>query len=159
MPARRQFRRLRPAQTYLYLLCYAWLRYRQLTDNLVDAFAYHMKQVEDACSAAAKQSFDTAQHWVQQEAPQVGRVLSLFVDETVADATPFEDVRQRAYTIIPREALQSVARRMSMKEASKLVRHWLAVDGLAERIHRQVRPLYGVLDVASVHHGKGSVVD
>ncbi|GAB1719083.1 MAG: hypothetical protein NTAFB09_08140 [Nitrosospira sp.] len=36
-------RRLRPEQTYLYLLCYAWQRYRQLTDNLVDALGYHMK--------------------------------------------------------------------------------------------------------------------
>ncbi len=33
-------RRLRSEQTHLYLLCYAWLRYRQLTDNLVDALSY-----------------------------------------------------------------------------------------------------------------------
>ena len=25
----------------LYLMCYAWQRYRQLSDNLVDAMAYH----------------------------------------------------------------------------------------------------------------------
>jgi hypothetical protein len=30
-------RRLKSEQTHLYLLCYAWQRYRQLTDNLVDA--------------------------------------------------------------------------------------------------------------------------
>ena len=40
-------RRLKTEQTHLYLLCYAWQRYRQLTDNLVDALSYHMKQVED----------------------------------------------------------------------------------------------------------------
>ena len=40
-------RRLKIEQTHLYLLCYAWQRYRQLTDNLVDALSYHMKQVED----------------------------------------------------------------------------------------------------------------
>ena len=36
-------RRLKPEQTRLYLLCYAWQRYRQLTDNLVDALGYHTK--------------------------------------------------------------------------------------------------------------------
>ena len=41
-------RRLKPEQAYLYLLCYAWQRYRQFTDNLADAFDFHMKQVEDA---------------------------------------------------------------------------------------------------------------
>ena len=30
-------RGLKPEQTHLYLLCYAWQRYRQLPDNLVDA--------------------------------------------------------------------------------------------------------------------------
>ena len=47
-------RRLRPEQTNLYLLCYAWLRYRQLTDNLVAALTYHMKQLEDETSTTAK---------------------------------------------------------------------------------------------------------
>jgi len=43
----------------------------------------------------------TTKHFVaeqvrrQQETPQVGRVLLLFVDETVADATPFGDVGVR----------------------------------------------------------------
>ena len=75
---------------------------------------------------------------------------SLYVDETVADTTPFGDVRQRAYTIMPRDRLQTTAQRMSGRPASKLARHWQAVDRVAERIRRQVRPLYGVLDFASV---------
>ncbi|HBO5822948.1 TPA: hypothetical protein L4617_006853, partial [Pseudomonas aeruginosa] len=37
-------RHLKAEQTRLYLLCYAWVRYRQLTDNLVDAMAFHMKK-------------------------------------------------------------------------------------------------------------------
>lgn len=36
-------RRLKPEQTQLYLLCYSWQRYRQLSDNLADAFDFHMK--------------------------------------------------------------------------------------------------------------------
>jgi hypothetical protein len=50
-------RNLKPEQTYLYLLCYTWQHYRQFTDNLVDAMAFHMKQLEDESSAVAKQSF------------------------------------------------------------------------------------------------------
>ena len=38
-------RHLKAEQTRLYLLCYAWVRYRQLTDNLVDAMAFHMKNL------------------------------------------------------------------------------------------------------------------
>jgi hypothetical protein len=49
-------RNLKSEQTHLYLLCYAWQRYRQFTDNLVDAMAYHMKQLEDESSAIRKPS-------------------------------------------------------------------------------------------------------
>lgn len=46
-------RNLKPEHTYLYLLCYAWQRYRQFTDNLVDAMAFHMKQLEDESSTVS----------------------------------------------------------------------------------------------------------
>ena len=143
-------RQFNTEQTYLYLLCYAWQRYRQITDNLVDALAYHMKQLEDECSAAAKKSFDTEQLRQQRETPRVGRLLALYVDDSVADPTPFGDVRRRAYKIMPKDALQSTAERMSVKPVSKLARQWQAVDSIAERMRRHLRPLYTVLDFASV---------
>ncbi|MGA8054551.1 MAG: Tn3 family transposase [Burkholderiales bacterium] len=141
-------RNLKADQTQLYLMCYAWVRYRQLTDNLVDAMAYHMKQLEDEGSAGAKQSFVAEQVRRHQETPQVGRLLSLYVDDSVADPTPFGEVRQRAYKIMSRDTLQSTAQRMSVKQPGKLALHWQAVDGLTERIRRHLRPLYVALDFA-----------
>ena len=46
-------RRLKPGQTYLYLLCYAGKRYRELTDNVVEAFGYHTRQLEHETKAVA----------------------------------------------------------------------------------------------------------
>jgi hypothetical protein len=48
-----------------------------------------------------------------------------------------------------KDALQSTAQRMSVKPVSKLSLHWQAVDILAERIRRHLRPLYVALDFAS----------
>ena len=144
-------RRLRPKQqSYLYLLCYAWVRYRQLTDNLVDAMAFHMKQLEDESRAGAKQSFADEQVKRHQDSSQVGRLLSLYVDDSVADPTPFGEVRQRAWKIMDRDVLQNTAQRMSIKPVSKLALHWQVVDGLAERIRRHLRPLYVTLNFASI---------
>jgi len=143
-------RRLKSEQTLLYLLCYAWLRYRQLTDNLVDALGYHMKQIEDESKIRADKRFSVEQQVRrQQETPQVGRLLLLYVDETVADTTPFGDVRQRAYTIIPKDALQIVGQRLSVKPASKAALRWHVVDGLAERTRRHLRPLFVALDFSA----------
>ena len=126
-------RNLKSEQTYLYLLCYAWQRYRQLTDNLVDAMAFHMKQLEDESSAVAKQSLHVVQGQHRQENQRVRRLLLLYVDDTVADATPFGDVRQRAYKIMPKDALKDTGQRMSVKPVSKLALHWQAVDGSYQR--------------------------
>ncbi len=79
-------RNLKADQTKLYLLCYAWVRYRQRSDNLVDAMAYHMKQLEDESSTDAKQSFAAEQSSREQDTPQVGRLLSLYIDDSVPDA-------------------------------------------------------------------------
>ncbi len=143
-------RNLKADQTHLYLLCYAWERYRQLSDNLVDAMAYHMKQLEDEGSALAQRSFLAEQVRRQQDTPQVGRLLLLFVDDTVADATPFGTVRQRAYKIMPKATLQITGQRLSVKPVSKLALHWQAVDGLAGRMRRHLRPLYMALDFSSI---------
>ena len=90
-------RRMRPAQAHLYLLCYAWQRFRQLSDNLVDAFDHHLSKIEDETKAKSLEAFTQAQAKRQQEAPSVGRVLLLYVDEAVDDATPFGSVRKQAF--------------------------------------------------------------
>jgi hypothetical protein len=95
-------RRLKPEQPHLYLLCYAWQRYRQLSDNLADAFDFHMKQVEDATKTAAEQRFTKALVTGQREAPRVGQVLLLYVNEDLNDVTPFGSVRRQAFAILPK---------------------------------------------------------
>ncbi len=144
-------RRLKPAQTHLYLLCYAWQRYRQFTDNLVDALGYHMKQLEDESKVLAnKQFIADLQVRRQQETSRVGRLLLLYVDDAVADTTPFGNVRQRAFKIMPRDALQTAGQHLSKKPTNKLGIRWQVVDGLAKRIRRQLRPLYVALDFSGV---------
>jgi hypothetical protein len=115
-----------------------------------DAMSYHMKQFEDESKVLTNKRFVAEQTQRKQETPQeVGRLLLLYVDEAVADPTPFGDVRQDAFKIMPREALQLAGQRLSAKPASKLAMRWQVVDGLAERIRRQLRPLYGALDFSS----------
>ena len=133
-------RSLKADQTHLYLLCYAWQRYRQLSDNLVDAMAYHMKQLEDESSALAQKAFLAEHVRRQQDTPQVGRLLLIYVDDTVADTTPFGNVRKRAYKIMPKDTLQITGQRLSVKPESKLALHCLLYtspsprDGLLSRM-------------------------
>ena len=143
-------RRLKPEQTHLYLLCYSWHRYRQLSDNLADAFDFHMKQVEDATKEEAEQHFTKALTAGHREAPRVGQVLLLYVDETLNDVTPFGSVRSQAFTILPKETLLTVGQRMCGKSVSQIDLRWQAVDQLAVRFKKHLRPLVTDLDFSSL---------
>ena len=142
-------RRLKPGQTHLYLLCYAWQRFRQLTDNLVEAFGFHMGQMEGQTKEELEAAFAQAQAGRQQEGPRIGRVLLLYVDDTVDDATPFGAVRHRAFTILPREAMLGAGQRLCEKPVSQLELRWQAVDRTAARCKKHLRPLAMALEVSA----------
>jgi TnpA family transposase len=143
-------RNLTANQTYLYLLCYAWQRYRQLSDNLADALDYHMKRVEEETKAIADQQFTKAYANQQRESPRVGRLLLLYVDEALDDFTPFGSIRRQAFTIIPKEALLLVGKRLCERPVSQIDLRWQAVDKLAGRFKRQLRLLAMELEFSSV---------
>jgi hypothetical protein len=110
-----------------------------------------MKQLEDESKVLAnKQFIADLQVRRQQETSRVGRLLLLYVDDAVADTTPFGNVRQRAFKIMPRDALQTAGQHLSKKPTNKLGIRWQVVDGLAKRIRRQLRPLYVALDFSGV---------
>lgn len=142
-------RRLKPGQTYLYLLCYAWQRYRQLTDNLVEAFGYHTRQLEDNTKAVANKQAAQIHNERQQATPRVGELLLLYVDDTLADAIPFGNVRRRAFRIMPEENLRSTGTLLKEKPVSQMNLRWNAVDKQGGLCTKNLRPLAMTLDFAS----------
>jgi TnpA family transposase len=142
-------RRMRPAQAHLYLLCYAWQRFRQLSDNLVDAFNSHLSRLEAETKTNSMAAFLQAQAKRQQEAPRIGRVLLLYVDEAVDDTTPFGVVRNRAFAILPREALLSAGQRLCQEPVSQMELRWTEIDRAAPRVKKNLRPLAMALDVSA----------
>lgn len=142
-------RRMKPEQSYLYLLCYAWLRYRQLTDNLADAFTHHLRQIEEKTKETSKTAHVLAQAKRQQESPKLGRVLLLYVDETFDNAVPFGSVRERAFTILPRQALLTAGKRLCEKPVNKMELRWHAIDREASRFKKNLRPLAMALNFSA----------
>ncbi|MBF0398071.1 MAG: Tn3 family transposase [Desulfobacterales bacterium] len=139
-----------PEQSYLYLLCYAWMRYRQITDNLIDATSYHMKRLEDEVKVKTNKSFFLEQVKRQEvETTKVGRLLLIYVDDEITDITPFGSIRQRAFSIMPKETLKITGQRLSEKQTSKLSLFWKTVDDVANRACIHLRPNYMILNFSS----------
>lgn len=101
----------------------------QFSDNLVDTMFFHMKQLEDESRSVAKQLLADDQEKHRRETSKIGRLLSLYVDDSVPDPTTFGEVRRHVWKTMPREALQTTAQHMSVKPVSKLALQWQTVDG------------------------------
>jgi TnpA family transposase len=142
-------RRLKPGQTNLYLLCYAWHRYRQLTDNVVEAFGYHTRQLEDDTKAVANQQAAQIHNERQQATSRVGELLLLYVDDTLTDVTPFGTVRHQAFRIMPEETLRSTGKLLKEKPVSQMDLRWQAVDKQSGLCTKNLRPLAMALEFAS----------
>lgn len=142
-------RRLKPNQTYLYLLCYIWQRYRKISDNLIAAFGHHKKKLEDDIRESANKQAIQVQAERQKGAPQVGRLLLLYVDDTIEDIIPFGLIRDKAFTIMPKETLLTTGKRLSEKPASQLDLRWQAADKQTGRCTKNLRPLAMALDFGS----------
>jgi hypothetical protein len=136
------------------LLCYAWERYRQINDNLVEAFSYGMAQIEQETKEASEEAYAKALEKRQREAPRVGRVLLLYVDETVDDTMPFGEVRKRAFTIMPKDDLLTAGNRLCERSDSQIELRWRAIDRAAGRFKRTLRPLGMTIDVLAEPAGR-----
>ena len=142
-------RRMTAGQRHLYLLCYAWERYRQINDKLVEAFSHDMARIEQETKEASEEAYAKALEKRQREAPRVGRVLLLYVDETVDDTTPFGEVRKRAFTIMPKDDLLTAGNRLCQRSDTQIELRWRAVDRAAARFKRTLRPLAMTIDVSA----------
>ena len=142
-------RRLKPGQTYLYLLCYAWQRYQQLSDNLVSSFCYQLKKLEEETKSESKQLFNQSLSSKQQESPQVGRLILLYVDEAIDDSTLFGTVRDQAFNIMPKDSLITAGQRLCEKSPSQMTFRWEAVDKVTARCKKNLRPLAMSTDFSS----------
>ncbi|MGF6439912.1 hypothetical protein QF002_000721 [Paraburkholderia youngii] len=145
-------RQPQPGQSFLYLLCYAWQRYRQLNDNLVDALRHHTKKFEDDSKASADHAFIHAKLQRQKDTPQVGRLLQLYVDDSLDNVTPFGIVRHQAFSILPKADLQQVASLLSTKPLSQMELRWQAVDEVAGQIRTRLRPRATTLQFSSARN-------
>jgi len=142
-------RRFKPGQTHLYLLCYAWQRYRQLTDNIVEAFGYHTRHLEDDTKAVATKQAVQIHNERQQATPRVGELLLLYVDESLTDVTPFGTVRRQAFRIMPEEKLRSTGKLLTETPVSQMDLRWQAVDKQSGLCTKNLRPLAMALEFAS----------
>lgn len=142
--------RLKIEQVHLYLLCYSWKRYQQFSDNLISAFSHNFKQIEQKVKESTEirlTEYLLSQHDKSTKMEQLAR---LYIDDKLPDTMQFGTVREKAFTIVPKEEL--LKKLSNTLEANpKLKFHWESVDKFKRRTTLNLRYLIKAISFFSTN--------
>jgi hypothetical protein len=124
-------------QTYLYLLCYVFKRFQQINDNLVEAFTFQVKSLEKEAKEAS--TLDDTQPYIEQ---QIGRLILLYVDDSLSDHLTAGDMRKKAFAILPKETICFLGEKMVKKPRRKQNALWQEREKASKRYKSNLRPLF-----------------
>ncbi len=135
---------------YLYLICFAYHRYQQFQDNLINYLIYQVKQYLQEAKTDAEIRISQYRLDYHRHLPQAGRVLGLFVDDTIAPDTPFRQVQSRAFTLLDRSKLNRVVNQI-MNDAVLDERQlrWDYIDGKVMEFKGRLRLILQNVSFAS----------
>jgi TnpA family transposase len=134
----------------LYLLCFASHRFRQINDNLIEAFIHLVDQYEQQAKIASEISSAEAVTEASASLQAAGQVLNLFLDPSIADWTPFSKVRRQAFTLLDAERFAQVSEYMRKIEFDKTAFEWSHYGRLHSKFKLNLRHLFSNLDFAGL---------
>ena len=134
--------------TRLYLLCFAFHRFRQINDNLIEAFIHLVDQYEQAARLAAGEAAQNALTEASTHLKAAGQVLHLFVDDSIPGNASFTSIRKKAFTLLAPERFEPVSRYMREVTFDRTGFEWSYYTALSHTIKRNVRHLFADLDFA-----------
>lgn len=146
-----KLRRMDPLVAQLYLLCFAFHRYRQINDHLVEAFVARVEIYTRQARAASEQAMHEAMEKSVQGLFGAGNVLEMFVDPSIQDKTRFAAVKDKAYRLLPKDRFAPVADYLRDIAFDKTAHQWTVYGELSLTIKKNLRHLFAELDFAGQH--------
>jgi hypothetical protein len=136
---------------FLYLLCFVYHRFQRFHDNLINSLLYHVRGFSDAAKQAARQRVYEQQTEINTQLQKAGQVLKLFTDDGIEDAAPFREAREKAFAILEREKLASVADQIAARTAfDETAFEWEQIDRLGQPFKYHLRPVLQAVDFTAV---------
>jgi hypothetical protein len=143
-----KLQRMAVATMRLYLLCYAYHRFRQINDTLIEAFIHRVDNYEKQAKLAAEDAVHKATTEAIQHLKAAGQVLNLFVDPSIPTDAPFTRVKEKAFSLLDPECFPLVSDYMCSAEFDKTGFEWANYTTLSPMFKRNLRHLFSNLDFA-----------
>lgn len=143
-----KLQRMAPETTRLFLLCFAYHRFRQINDNLIEAFIHLIHGYESGAKHAAEEAMHQAMSDASENLEAAGEVLTLFTDTSIPGSTPFDAVKSRAFELLDPAQIPVVSNYLRNVAFDKTGYEWSYYTALSLKIKRNLRQLFCELEFA-----------
>jgi hypothetical protein len=141
-----KLQRLPQSAARLYLLCFAFYRFRQINDNLIEAFIHWVDQYEERAKLASEQAMQQVLREAEGNLQAAGQVLTLFVDPSISADTPFAQVQAKAFALLDPKQFPPVADYMRRIAFDKADFQWAYYTRLSLTFKRNLRQLFSDIE-------------
>ena len=114
---------------------------RQINDNLVNGLIYHVRKVNAASKECMEQQVLSFQQEGNESVERIGQILSMFLDDSIADSVPFGEVKRRAFGILERAKFTRAAEYIGAHVFDTTAIEWEFVASFALSFKQHLRPL------------------
>jgi hypothetical protein len=145
-----KLKRLNEWISYVYVLCFVYHRYQQMHDNLINTFTYRVRRYTDEAKSAGKEQIYESHLESSQDLKKAGEVLQLFTDDHIPTDTPFQEIQNRAFAILERPKLSTIADQIvTNAKLDEVAFRWEHIDQLARQFKRSLRSIFLMVDFAA----------
>lgn len=116
-------------------------------DNLINTFIYSVRGYIDDAKLTAKERIYECYPESNQDMKKAGELLKIFTNDHITAGTPFKDIQSRAFTILERQKLESMATQITTNiKYDETAFQWEHIDQQARRFKRYLRPIFLQID-------------
>ena len=142
-----RLRQLDERIAHIYLLCFVYHRYQKIHDNLINSLIYNVRKYIGEARSVAKERVYECRIEGNENLQKAGQVLRLFTDTSIADDTPFYQVRRKAFGLLERQEIDFMADHMATNARfDETAFQWEHMDKLSHKFKRHLRPVLLAVD-------------
>jgi TnpA family transposase len=145
-----KLRRLKKPVFYLYCISHLFYKNLRINDNLTAAFIYQVDQIHKKAKNLAKDMISTSKIDSNIFLPEIAKILDMFGNNRISNNTPFGEIREKAFNIIPTDKMKLLSTYISKAKFDENKFYWDAINELASKFKKNLRPLLSNLDFENV---------
>jgi len=144
-----KLKRMRRETAYVYLICFIFNRFQKINDNLVNTFIYYVNKYTDEAEQIAQEKVYEYKIEGSKHLKDAGKILGLFVDETIPEDMEFRKVKEIAFRILEQEKFSFLSSFISKASVDDTEYVWDYYIDLARKFKINIRYIFSQIDFQS----------